>query len=306
MISSVGSKLLFNGSTLIAINALNQKGEYSSKNFIGEAVLRAIEIASILNSEKISNAITIKSIEVPFDKSPKTTRFLINRYLKKHDVGLEPTIMEAVSAVSQETSLGIISTECGIRGIQQLFRTFSAPDDQNLPRLANGLLNMGLSASIIFGSHGFMAIKKQAASLYEQKDIKKFEQTVDEFLKNITTYIVKPTLAKWIKFLSLSAISGAGAIYGVKAMTEATTELTNKKNTSIKNIGKLLFGSFLFGGAAITIVNIEGLSDFAVQEYNQMLPVNTFFNRINNLVASNIDDHFSPNQPCSNLFDNFL
>lgn len=306
-ISSIGTKLLFNGSTIIAINALNQEEKYSSKNFILETVLRAIEIGSILNSEKISNAITIKSIEVPFDKRPKTTRFLINRYLKKHDVGLEPTIMGAISSLSQEALLGIISTECGIRGIQQLFKTFSAPDDQKLPNLANGLLNTGVSAGIIFGSHGLMAIKKQAVSLYEQKDIKKFEQAVDEFLKNITTYTVTPEVAKWIKFLSLAMISGTGAIYGVKAMAEATKELTGDKNTSTKmSIGKFLFGSFLVGGAAITIVNMEGLANFAVKTDNQVSPVNTFFNRLTTLVGNNIDNHFSLNQSTSKLFDDFL
>jgi hypothetical protein len=309
MISSFAPPIALFGSTLIAINSLDKDGKYSSKDCIWETVLRAMEITSTLKNRGLCDLIKIKSIEVPFDKRPKTSRFMINRYLKNHDVGLESTIMDTVNDLLQETTLGLISTECGIRSIQKLTRLFSAPDDQKLPYLVCGLCNAGISAGIMLGSKGFFTLKKETVSLDEQGNIKKFEKIVADFLKNIATCTIMPLAAKWTTFITLSTISVAGATYGMKTLLEATKEVNTEQTSTPKSIGKFVWGSFLLGGSIVTMVNLEGLSDFSATTKSQafsLSPVKDASDETGTLISSKIDNHLSLKTPSSYLFDNFL
>lgn len=317
IVPPVGLNLFAVGGGLITIGLLRNEEnskpkKYSLTSTALDMVVKACEVTSIIHSDKISAGLTIRKLAPPVKRVSPTPpqisniqhiiELAANSYTANHDLENEQLVINTVYYASKKSSLALSGAISGITGIHDLTKVFTAPSDEKLAYLVSGILHSGISAGLLYGSEGLVSFKKAHTESKEKETIKTFEQLLAKFLERLAHKTILAPKLQLVNGACILGVSGAGALFGIKSIVDASQELLNTNTPELKDspapkqsilppIGKLLFGVLLIGGAVITIVNIEGLAGLAIEQNpdQKKQPAQKFLKEWITLITETVD-----------------
>lgn len=304
IIAPAGLNAFVIASNTLSSNLFRKKeNSLSLTTVLLESTAKVIEIAAILNSDKIASTITIKKItpkiQSPFINYENTVEKSLKKgfdcMIKKTGVPIEDIFVDSVYTTTKRVALAIESGISGYKGLKDL-NSFIHSTDNNFSYLLSGLINMGVSAGIFCYTKAFTIFKKheQLPNNTNNRvlDLNSlFTRYIDRLVKHV---IITPKI-RLLNSVSLCITSGTTALYGIKYVTEATNEIYKQDpaQNTLKSAGKFIFGMFSIGGAIVTIANLPELTQLTVEKTPKKGPLNKMGIDLLSNINVTLDKYFS-------------